>query len=195
MEKLFATAVMFAIGLWLWAEYFREIPHLQQAGVLKNFQVTSIEPHQAEYRVLSTKFYSPQRRMLHPASPVIGSYEDLAYLSVVDVLLAEPHVPDVALKQVKLDQTARCFNIQAKDHQQTDFEPYRLGIQHLSLIAETDALTQAIRALKKHQRIQLVGDWVEVHSVKTHKAYYVGFGSAQSQQCHLFLVKQIIRLN
>ncbi len=40
MEKLLATAAVFALMLWIWSEYFRAIPHLEQTGVLKNFQVT-----------------------------------------------------------------------------------------------------------------------------------------------------------
>jgi len=70
MDKLIIAAALFALGLWIWSEYFRAIPNLEQAGVLKNFQVESIEPHQAEYRVLAKQYYGPERRGVSFIQPV-----------------------------------------------------------------------------------------------------------------------------
>ncbi|MQW92404.1 hypothetical protein GFH30_11530 [Acinetobacter wanghuae] len=194
MDKLAITAALFALGLWVWSEYFRAIPHLEQPGVLKNFKVEVIEPHEAEYRVLDKQYYSPNQRMLHPASPMVGSFNDLAYLSNIDVLLVQPNVSTVELKQVKLEQDARCFSLEPKEST-ANLNQLQAQIQNLSVIAANESVANQIRRLKSNQHIKLSGDWVNVHSVKINKAFHVGFGSKNSAQCRLFRVNAITRLN
>lgn len=89
MEKLLATAAVFALMLWIWSEYFRAIPHLEQTGVLKNFQVTATQAFSGEYLLLDKRYYSASSRTLHPAAPtVVGGFQDLAYVSNIDLLLS-----------------------------------------------------------------------------------------------------------
>lgn len=194
MQKLFITALIFVFGLWIWSEYFRAIPHLEQVGVLKNFNVELLEPYQAEYRVLDKKYYSPNRRMLHPAAPMVGSFNDLTYLSNIDVLLVQPNISDAELSQFKIEQTSRCFDLEAK-HGSADLNKIRLHIENFSVIASSDAVAKQIRQLKANQRIQLKGHWVNVRSAKTNKGFHVGFGSPNSAQCRLFQVSYIAQLN
>lgn len=194
MEKLFITAFIFIFGLWIWSEYFRAIPHLEQVGVLKNFNVELLEPHQAEYRVLAKQYYSPNQRMLHPAAPMVGSFNDLAYLSNIDVLLIHPNISEAELSQFKIEQTSRCFDLEAKQSS-TDLNKLRAHIKNFSVIAESDAVAKQIRQLKADQHIQLTGHWVNVRSAKTNQGFHVGFGSSNSAQCRLFQVSHIAQLN
>ena len=156
MDKLIIAAALFALGLRIWSEYFRAIPNLEQAGVLKNFQVESIEPHQAEYRVLAKQYYGPERRTIHPASPVVGSFNDLAYVSNIDLLLAAPKVSSTVFKPFKLEQDRRCFNMTATDAQANpaNIQPHLLN---LSVIAASEVVANKIRRLKADQRIWLQG--------------------------------------
>lgn len=194
MEKLFITAVLFALGLWIWNEYFRAIPHLEQAGVLKNFRVEMIEPHQAEYRVLAKQYYTPNQRRLHPASPLVSSFNDLAYVSNIDLLLVQPNISQAELKQVKLEQESRCFSMQTQENSQPDLNKLRTNLYNLSVIAATDDAAKQIRHLKSDQHILLTGEWIQVSSLKSNKAYHVGFRSPQAAQCRLFLLKSVVKL-
>ena len=194
MEKLFITAVLFALGIWIWNEYFRAIPHLEQAGVLKNFKVETIEPHQAEYRVIAKQYYSPERRMLHPASPLVESFNDLAYVSNIDLLLVEPNISNAELKQVQLEQEKRCFTIQAQENSHPDIDKLRTNVHNFSVIAANNNVAKQIRRLKANQQILVTGDWVKVSALKRNEDYYVGFRSPQVAQCQLFRVNNIVNL-
>lgn len=158
MQKLLISAAVFALGLWLWSEYFRDIPDLEQVGVLKNFKLEVIAPHQAEYRVLAKQYYSPNRRMLHPASPVVGGFNDLAYLSNIDVLLLQSNSRDRSLEQVKLVQSSRCFSLAAKNNNHADLSKLSAQVQNLSVIAASATVAKQIRRLKADQHIRLSGD-------------------------------------
>ena len=69
MQKLLITALLFMLGLWVWNEFFRAIPHLQEKGVLKNFKVEPVKRISATYIVHDHRFVKPDRRVLHQASP------------------------------------------------------------------------------------------------------------------------------
>lgn len=86
MNKLIITFVLFALMIWVWSSYFRAIRHLQQVGVLKNFQLKHLDDFSGEYVLLKKCYYSLARRSLHPASSVVGSFNDLAYVSHIDLL-------------------------------------------------------------------------------------------------------------
>ena len=195
MDKLIIAAALFALGLWVWSEFFRAIPHLEQAGVLKNFQVQSIAPHQAEYRVLAKQYYGPERRTIHPASPVVGSFNDLAYLSNIDLLLAAPNASSAIFKPFKLEQDRRCVNITAPDNPQADPANIQPHLLNLSVIAASEAVANKIRRLKADQRIWLQGHWVQVKSATSQQEFQVGIGSPASAQCRLFRVSGLKRLD
>lgn len=190
MDKLIIAAALFALGLWIWSEYFRAIPNLEQAGVLKNFQVESIEPHQAEYRVLAKQYYGPERRTIHPASPVVGSFNDLAYVSNIDLLLAAPNVASDLFKPFKLEQDRRCLNMTATDAQANpaNIQPHLLN---LSVIAASEAVANKVRRLKADQRIWLQGDWVQVKSATSQQEFQVGKSNPKSAQCRLFRITDL----
>lgn len=191
MNKLWIACAVFALGLWVWSEFFRAIPHLEQSGVLKNFKVTQHGTHQAEYRVIDTRYYSPKRRSIHPASPVVGSFNDLAYVSNVDLLLAPPNLNKSMLKQVNLEQARRCYQVESSTLVAAELEKIRVQVLNLSVIAATQQAADQIRRLKSGQRIVLQGAWVEVESAKTTGYFSVGLGSASAAQCKLFQVNQI----
>src|SRR5690606_40574822 len=87
MQKLLITALLFMFGLWVWNEFFRAIPQLQEKGVLKNFHVEPVKRISATYIVHDHRFVKPNRRVLHQASTVVWHFNDLAYLSKIDVIL------------------------------------------------------------------------------------------------------------
>lgn len=195
MNKLLIAVALFALGLWIWSEYFRAIPHLEQAGILKNFQVEPIEAHKAEYRVISKKYYGPERRTIHPASPVVGSFNDLAYISNIDLLLAQPETSMAALKSWQLKQSKRCFEVNLKDAVQADSAPIPPALSSLSVVASSEAVADKIRRLKAGQRIRIQGDWITLKYVKNQQEFYVGLGSQNSSQCRLFRLNAVERLD
>ena len=191
MDKLIYTALAFVVGIWIWMEYFREIPHLEQQGVLNNFKVEKIEPRQIKATVLDQQFVRPNRRTIHPASPVVYGFEDLAYVSNVDVLLSDSTLPSLQ-GRIKFDDHKRCFSVEgAVDAKQQDW--LQQHVQQLSLIAANKAVTKTMRRLKAGQKVTLIGDLVTVHSAKTQAVYLVGKGSEYAAQCHLFRVNKIIQ--
>ena len=191
MDKLIYTVLAFVVGIWIWMEYFREIPHLEQQGVLNNFKVETIEPRQIKATVLDQQFVRPNRRTIHPASPVVYGFEDLAYVSNVDVLLSDSILPSLK-GRIEFDDHKRCFSVEgAVDANQQDW--LQQHVQQLSLIAANKAVTKTMRRLKAGQRVTLMGDLVTVHSTKTQATYMVGLGSKYASQCHLFRVNKIIQ--
>lgn len=189
------TAAVFALGLWIWSEYFRGIPHLGQQGVLKNFNVVVIEPHQAKYRVIDRRYYSPMRRTIHAASPVVDSFNDLAYVSNIDVLLTRQSLSTVELKKAKFDQERRCYQILSDGLTTAEQQKIQENTLNLSVIATSESAADQIRRLKGGQSILLSGAWVEVKYAKNAHNFIVGFGSPLSGNCRLFQVDDIQVLN
>ena len=189
MDKLLITAALFAFGVWIWSEYFRAIPHLQESGVHKNFRVEVVQPVSATYTVLDKSFIKPDRRVLHQASPFVGSFNDLAYVSNIDVLLTTQPLPAMQAK-LELDKPKRCFLIEGTINA-TEQETIQAHVQHFSLIAANENIANQIRRLKSGQQIDLQGDIVSVHSGTTGQAFQAGIGSNHRGQCQILKVTAI----
>ncbi|GAA5556811.1 hypothetical protein Asch01_01516 [Acinetobacter schindleri] len=189
MDKLLITAALFAFGIWVWSEYFRAIPHLEESGVLKNFKVEAVQPVSATYTVLDKSFIKPNRRVLHQASPFVGSFNDLAYVSNIDILLATQPLPTMQAR-LQLDQPKRCFQIQGAVTT-AEQEAIKTHVQHFSLIAANENIANQIRRLKSGQQVHLQGDIVTVQSGTTDQAFQAGIGSKYRAQCQLLKVNAI----
>ncbi|ATO19456.1 hypothetical protein BS636_07175 [Acinetobacter sp. LoGeW2-3] len=189
MDKLLITAALFALGVWIWSEYFRAIPHLEESGVLKNFKVESVQPVSATYMVLDKSFIKPDRRVLHQASPFVGSFNDLAYVSNIDVLLTTQPLPDMQA-ELELDKPKRCFQIEGAINN-AEQETIKTHVQHFSLIAANENIANLIRRLKSGQQVHLQGDIVSVHSGTTGQAFHAGTGSKHRAQCQMLKVTSI----
>ncbi|WP_347474154.1 hypothetical protein ABEF90_02035 [Acinetobacter thermotolerans] len=193
MDKLLITAALFAVGIWIWTEFFRAVPHLEETGVLKNFKVEAVQPVSATYTILEKSFIAPNRRVLHQASPFVGGFNNLAYLSNIDVLLTRQPLPKMQAK-LELDKAKRCFQIKGvmNDAERKAIQNY---VQHFSLIAANKSIANQMRRLKSGQQIQIRGDIVTVHSGTTGQAFSAGTGSKQRAQCQMFKVTHIQVLN
>lgn len=189
MDKLLITAALFAFGIWVWSAYFRAIPHLEESGVLKNFKVEVVQPVSATYTVLDKSFIKPNRRVLHQASPFVGSFNDLAYVSNIDILLATQPLPTMQAK-LQLDQPKRCFQIEVAVTTAQQ-EAIKTHVQHFSLIAANENIANQIRRLKSGQQVHLQGDIVTVQSGTTGQAFQAGIGSKYRAQCQLLKVNAI----
>ena len=189
MDKLLITAALFTLGVWIWSEYFRAITHLQESGVLKNFKVESVRPVSATYTILDKSFIKPDRRVLHQASPFVGSFNDLAYVSNIDVLLTTRPLPDMQVK-LELDKPKRCFQIEGAINTEKQ-EAIKTHVQHFSLIAASENIANQIRRLKSGQQVHLQGDIVTVHSGTTGQAFQTGTGSKQRTQCQILKVTAV----
>lgn len=192
MQKLLITAVILMLGLWVWNEYFRAIPHLEEKGVLKNFKVQDIQPISATYTVYEKSFIKPNRRVLHQASPIVGHFNDLAYLSNIDVLLLTQPLPNLQAK-LDFDSEKRCYQIEGEISNR-DHEDLKANVQHFSLIAATEKIANEIRRLKSGQQIILTGHLVTVHSGTTGQAFQVGMGSKYRSHCQLLKVTDLKQL-
>jgi hypothetical protein len=189
MQKLLITALLFMLGLWVWNEFFRAIPHLQEKGVLKNFQVEPLKRISATYLVHDHRFVKPERRVLHQASPVVGHFNDLAYLSNIDALLLTQALPAMQAT-LTFDEAKRCYQLEGPIST-ADRNFFNMHVQHFSLIAATEKIANQIRRLKSGQKITLTGDLVTVHSGTTGQEFQVGTGSEYRNQCQLLRVTHL----
>lgn len=188
MEKLIFTFCAMAVLIWVWKEYFREIPHLEQAGVLKNFRIESVEPHHGRYLVIDRRFVAPDRQVIHPASPMVRGFQDLAYVSNVDVMLTAAAVKPS--EKLEFDEVRRCYfsptplsgEKKQKLSQQT---------RHLSLIAATAEIAKKMQRLTAGQQIELQGDVVQVYFQGNQRQFFVGTGSTFAANCQIFRVNQL----
>lgn len=161
--------------IWIWSSYFRAIPHLQQVGVLKNFQLKHLDDFSGEYVLLEKRYYSPARRSFHPASPVVGSFNDLAYVSNIDLLLGTGKLSDTLnLKQVEFEQEQRCYRFKIKSTTSLSAEDIYANSLNVSVIANSERVADQLRQLRTGQRIYLTGDWVKVNSIATKHFFSVG---------------------
>lgn len=192
MKQLSIALALFCVLLWSWAEFFRAIPHLQESGVLKNFKLSSVAAFQTEVTVLNKCFVKPQRQVLHQASPYVGHFNDLAYVSNIDVLVTQKSLPNMSAK-LTFDQPRRCFKVEGQ-LSAAEQAVIQQQVQHLSVIAANAQIANQIRRLKAGQRIQLQGDIVHVHSVKSGQAFWVGIGSAYAAQCVLLRITHIQKI-
>lgn len=193
MKPLLIAFAVLALLIWGWMEYFRAIPDLEQAGVQKNFQVNAIAPMSGSFMVLDKSFYSPNRGFVHPASSVtVGSYQNLIYLSNIDLLLAEPQMtPDSVKQQAEWSQENRCYTLAPKAHMEAGL-PSRL--LNVSVIAATAQAANQLRRIKPGQRIHLQGDWAEVKSAKNGQPFSLGI-IEKAKQCRLLRVSNVTELD
>ena len=121
---------------------------------------------------------------------MVGSFNDLAYVSNIDLLLAAPKVSSTVFKPFKLEQDRRCFNMTATDAQANpaNIQPHLLN---LSVIAASEVVANKIRRLKADQRIWLQGDWVQVKSATSQQEFQVGIGNPRSAQGRLFRITDL----
>ncbi|KGT46679.1 hypothetical protein GW12_23070 [Acinetobacter sp. HR7] len=187
------TLALFAVGIWIWIEFFRAVPHLEETGVLKNFKVEAVQPVSATYTILEKSFIAPNRRVLHQASPFVGGFNDLAYLSNIDVLLTRQPLPEMQAK-LELDKSKRCFQVEGilNDAEREAIQNY---VQHFSLIAANKSIANQLRRLKSGQQIQLKGEIVSVRSGTTGQTFAAGIGSKQRDQCQMVKVTRLQVLN
>ncbi|MCY1160968.1 hypothetical protein D9M71_07370 [compost metagenome] len=193
MNKLIITFVLFALMIWVWSSYFRAIPHLQQVGVLKNFQLKHLDDFSGEYVLLEKRYYSPARRSLHPASPVVGSFNDLAYVSNIDLLLGTGKLSHtLSLKQVEFEQQQRCYHFKLKSTARLSAEDIYADSLNVSVIANSGRVADQLRQLRTGQRVYFTGDWVEVHSIPEQHVFSVGQNfPAQRQNCAILRVRSL----
>jgi hypothetical protein len=192
MNKLIITFVLFALMIWVWSCYFRAIPHLQQVGVLKNFQLKHLDDFSGEYVLLEKRYYSPARRSLHPASPVVGSFNDLAYVSNIDLLLGTGKLSDkLNLKQVEFEQQ-RCYHFKLKSTARLSAEDIYADSLNVSVIANSERVADQLRQLRTGQKAYFTGDWVEVHSIPAQHFFSIGQNfPAQRQNCAILRVHSL----
>lgn len=194
MKQLAIAFAVLVLLIWIWTEYFRAIPHLEQKGVLKNFNIENIEPMSGTFTVAAKEYYSPRRNVLHPASPLVGSFADLAYLSNIDLLLAAETLDLKQLRsQFKLQQQQRCYQLTAKNQNAQPPENLFPHLKNLSVIAATEKVADQLRQVKAGQKIYLSGDWVKVKSAKTGASPYHRSVDAvkQGKICGMFSVKRL----
>ena len=193
MNKLIITFVLFALMIWVWSSYFRAIPHLQQVGVLKNFQLKHLDDFSGEYVLLEKRYYSPARRSLHPASPVVGSFNDLAYVSNIDLLLGTGKLSHkLNLEQVEFEQQQRCYHFKLKSTARLSAEDIYADSLNVSVIANSARVADQLRQLRTGQRVYFTGDWVEVHSIPAQHVFSVGQNfPAQRQNCAILRVRSL----
>lgn len=193
MNKLIITFVLFALMIWLWSSYFRAIPHLQQVGVLKNCQLKHLDDFSGEYMLLEKRYYSPARRSLHPASPVVGSFNDLAYVSNIDLLLGTGKLSHkLNLEQVEFEQQQRCYHFKLKSTARLSVEDIYADSLNVSVIANSERVADQLRQLRTGQRVYFTGDWVEVHSIPAQHVFSVGQNfPAQRQNCAILRVRSL----
>ena len=193
MNKLIITFVLFALMIWVWSCYFRAIPHLQQVGVLKNFQLKHLDDFSGEYVLLEKRYYSPARGSLHPASPVVGSFNDLAYVSNIDLLLGTGKLSDTLnLKQVEFEQQQRCYHFKFKSTARLSAEDIYADSLNVSVIANSERVADQLRQFRTGQRVYFTGDWVEVNSIPAQHVFSVGQNfPAQRQNCAILRVHSL----
>lgn len=193
MNKLIITFILFALMIWVWSSYFRAIPHLQQVGVLKNFQPKHLDDFSGEYVLLEKRYYSPARRSLHPASPVVGSFNDLAYVSNIDLLLGTGKLSHkLNLEQVEFEQQQRCYHFKLKSTARLSAEDIYADSLNVSVIAHSACVADQLRQLRTGQRVYFTGDWVEVNSIPAQHIFSVGQNfPAQRQNCAILRVRSL----
>ena len=135
------------------------------------------------------RFVKPDRRVLHQASPVVGHFNDLAYLSNIDVILLTQPLPVMQAK-LEFDEVKRCYQLEGQTSKaESNF--VNTHVQHFSLIAATEKIADQIRRLKSGQKITLTGDLVTVHSGTTGQEFRVGTGSEYRAHCQLLQVTHL----
>ena len=193
MKQLLIAFTCLALLIWTWHAYFREIPHLEQPGVLKNFQLETRGEFSGDFTVAGQRFYSAQRSALFRASAWVGEYNDLAYLSNVDVLLVQGMLAKANnLKKVDFNQHSRCYEFQLKPNSGLTADQVRADSLNVSAIAANERITKQLRRLKSGQRVSLQGQYVNVQQLKTGKRFVTGMNIPRPRpQCRIVKITYI----
>lgn len=177
--------------IWLWSEYFRAIPHLEQSGVLKNFALETEGHFSGQYQVVAKRYYSPDRRVIHPAAPVVGHFNDLAYVSNIDLLLAkEDFSASDQAKTVDFEQTQRCYQFQLASTSPLAAQQVIVNTLNISAMAASEQIAQRLRRVKAEQRLVLHGDWVKVRSASTGQYFQISPHPLPANNCRIVRVQQ-----
>lgn len=190
MKPLMLTFAALALLVWMWSEYFRAIPNLQEAGVLNNFQVQKQAPVSAVFTVIDKRYYSAGQNLIRPTAPVAGGFQHLEYLSNMDVLLSPIERAAAIKNQTEWEQHGRCFTLKAK----TGADAADLlseQLLNLSMIAQNEQAANQLRKLKAGLAVQLYGHWASVQSAKTSAIFLPALGHANSARCKLFVLERI----
>ncbi|WP_286413681.1 hypothetical protein [Acinetobacter indicus] len=192
MNKILLSLTGLALMIWLWSEYFRAIPHLQQSGVLKNFALETEGDFSGQYQVVAKRYYSPDRRVIHPAAPVVGHFNDLAYVSNIDLLLAKEDFSASGQAQtVDFEQTLRCYQFQRASTSPLAAQQVIANTLNISAIAASEQIAQRLRRVKAGQRIVLRGEWVKVRSVSTGQYFQISHHPIPANNCRIVRVQQL----
>ncbi|MCO8087470.1 hypothetical protein [Acinetobacter indicus] len=192
MNKILFSLAGLALMIWLWSEYFRAIPHLQQSGVLKNFALETEGHFSGQYQVVAKRYYSPDRRVIHPAAPVVGHFNDLAYVSNIDLLLAKEDFSASGQAQtVDFEQTQRCYQFQLASTSPLAAQQVIANTLNISAIAASEQIAQRLRRVKAGQRIVLRGEWVKVRSVSTGQYFQISHHPIPANNCRIVRVQQL----
>ena len=193
MKQLLIAFTCLALLIWTWHAYFREIPHLEQPGVLKNFQLETRGEFSGDFTVAGQRFYSAQRSALFRASAWVGEYNDLAYLSNVDVLLVQGMLAKANnLKKVDFNQHSRCYEFQLKPNSGLTADQVRADSLNVSAIAANERITKQLRRIKPGQHVKLQGQYVNVQQLKTGKRFVTGMNIPRPRpQCSIVKITYI----
>lgn len=191
MKYLIMTFTALALMIWAWAEFFRAIPNLEEAGVLKNFQVQSKEPLTATFSILDKRYYRAGHSFVHPSAPVRGGFQHLEYVSNIDLLLSPSEQVSAIKAQVAWEQDKRCFNLSARAGTHVDLDKISAQLLSLSIIAKNEDVANQLRRIKAGQTIELQGHWAQVQSAKTSASFLAALGHVYSARCQLFVLNNV----
>ena len=197
MKQLLGAFAVLAAMIWVWAEYFREIPHLEQAGVVKNFQVEEQADFSGEFRVLGKRYYGPPRTALYATSPWGGKFNDLAYVSSIDLLLGQGQLKNPYLaKKIDFDQKSRCYQFTAESGAGLTDEAIRADSLSISAVAGSAQAADQLRRLKAGQTVRIQGKYAAVKQRKSQQAFIVGMSIPRPRpSCSIVKVTAIQVLN
>lgn len=63
-------------------------------------------------------------------------------------------------------------------------------LQNVSVIAQSEDVANRIRRLKSGDRVEILGAWVDVHSIKTGKSYNT-YNVLNKKPCHILKINAI----
>lgn len=197
MKQLLGALAALAAMIWVWAEYFREIPHLEQAGVVKNFQVEEQADFSGEFRVLGKRYYGPPRTALYATSPRSGKFNDLAYASSIDLLLGQGQLKNPYLaKKIDFDQKSRCYQFTAEPGAGLTDDAIRADSLSISAVAGSAQAADQLRRLKAGQTVRIQGKYAAVTLRKSQQPFIVGMSIPRPRpHCAIVKVTSIQALN
>ena len=197
MKQLLGALAALAAMIWVWAEYFREIPHLEQAGVVKNFQVEEQADFSGEFRVLGKRYYGPPRTALYATSPRGGKFNDLAYASSIDLLLGQGQLKNPYLAgKIDFDQKSRCYQFTAESGTGLTDEAIRADSVSISAVAGSAQAADQLRRLKAGQTVRIQGKYAAVTLRKSQQPFIVGMSIPRPRpHCAIVKVTSIQALN